>query len=112
MIATSTKNPQNPAKPLRQRRYKIVKGFGKTMIYALASKQSRQSLVGDTPVLDNAHFAYLQPLPAIGARSTPRPKVKLTAFYQEPRRNMIGYENRFEAAVRRADANLEKLSDI
>jgi beta-hydroxylase len=272
MVATSTDNPQKPAKPLRKRRYKIVKRFGKKMIYALASIQSRQSLVGDTPVLENKHFPYLQPfadnwrqirteveeilkyreiIPAFqevspdqwriskeknwrtfilygfrkrmnknctmapvttrlleqvpnlqtawfsilapGYHIPPHtgvtkgivrahlglivPKdnehcrlrvadvikvwkegelfvfddtfehevwndteeervillfdfdrpmrlvgralnatilglIKLTAFYQEPRRNMIGYENRFEAAVRRADANLEKLSDI
>ena len=37
--------------------------------------------------------------------------MKLTAFYQEPRKNMKKFETRFEAAVRRADANLEKLSD-
>jgi hypothetical protein len=37
--------------------------------------------------------------------------MKLTAFYQEPKRNMQTFEERFEAATRRADQNLEKLSD-
>lgn len=37
--------------------------------------------------------------------------MKLTAFYQEPKRNMQTFEERFEAATRRADANLEKLSE-
>jgi aspartyl/asparaginyl beta-hydroxylase (cupin superfamily) len=37
--------------------------------------------------------------------------MKLTAFYQEPKRNMQTFEERFEAATRRADRNLEKLSD-
>ncbi len=37
--------------------------------------------------------------------------MKLTAFYQEPKKNMKTFEDRFEAATKRADANLEKLSD-
>jgi beta-hydroxylase len=37
--------------------------------------------------------------------------MKLTAFYQEPRRNMENFEDRYEAATRRGDQNLEKLSD-
>lgn len=37
--------------------------------------------------------------------------MKFTAFYQEPRKNIATYEDRFEAATRRADANLEWLSD-
>jgi ornithine lipid ester-linked acyl 2-hydroxylase len=37
--------------------------------------------------------------------------MKLTAFYQEPKRNMENFEDRFEAATRRANENLEKLSD-
>ncbi|MFN3260528.1 MAG: aspartyl/asparaginyl beta-hydroxylase domain-containing protein [Pikeienuella sp.] len=37
--------------------------------------------------------------------------MKLTAFYQEPKKNLADFEARFEAATRRADANLEKLSD-
>jgi beta-hydroxylase len=37
--------------------------------------------------------------------------MKLTAFYQEPRRNMENFEDRFEAATRRGDQNMEKLSD-
>ncbi len=37
--------------------------------------------------------------------------LKLTAYYQEPKRKMQSIEDRFEAATRRADANLEKMSD-
>lgn len=37
--------------------------------------------------------------------------LKLTAYYQEPKKNMKTFEERFEAATRRADANLEKMSD-
>ena len=37
--------------------------------------------------------------------------MKLTAFYQEPKKNLKNYEDRFEAATRRANENLEKLSD-
>jgi ornithine lipid ester-linked acyl 2-hydroxylase len=37
--------------------------------------------------------------------------VKLTAFYQVPKKNMVTFEDRFEAATRRANENLEKLSD-
>lgn len=38
--------------------------------------------------------------------------MKLTAFYQEPRRNLAAAEDRFEAAARRSNENLEKLSDL
>jgi beta-hydroxylase len=37
--------------------------------------------------------------------------LKLTAFYQEPKRNMADFEARFEAATKRANAALEKMSD-
>jgi len=37
--------------------------------------------------------------------------MKLTAFYQEPKKNLAGFEDRFEAAVRRADENFEKMSE-
>jgi ornithine lipid ester-linked acyl 2-hydroxylase len=37
--------------------------------------------------------------------------LKLTAYYQEPKKNMATFEDRFEAATRRANENLEKLSD-
>ncbi len=37
--------------------------------------------------------------------------MKLTAFYQEPKKNMEDFEDRFEAATRRANENLEKMSD-
>ena len=37
--------------------------------------------------------------------------LKLTAYYQEPKKNMASFEDRFEAATRRANDNLEKLAD-
>jgi len=37
--------------------------------------------------------------------------LKLTAFYKEPTKNMAGFEDRFEAATKRANAALEKMSD-
>lgn len=37
--------------------------------------------------------------------------LKLTAYYQEPKQRMQTFEDRFEAAVLRAETNLEKLSD-
>jgi aspartyl/asparaginyl beta-hydroxylase (cupin superfamily) len=37
--------------------------------------------------------------------------LKLTAYYQEPKKNMQTFEDRFEAATRRANQNVEKLSD-
>jgi len=37
--------------------------------------------------------------------------LKLTAYYQEPKKNMQSMEERFEAATRRADQTIEKLSD-
>lgn len=38
--------------------------------------------------------------------------MKLTAFYQEPKKNIRNFEARFEAAAKRANENLEKLSDL
>ncbi|MEM6971765.1 MAG: aspartyl/asparaginyl beta-hydroxylase domain-containing protein [Pseudomonadota bacterium] len=37
--------------------------------------------------------------------------LKLTAFYQEPKKNLADFESRFEAATKRADKTLESLSD-
>ena len=37
--------------------------------------------------------------------------MKFTAFYQEPRKNMMTFEQRFEAATKRNNENLEKLAD-
>jgi len=37
--------------------------------------------------------------------------MRLTAFYQEPKKNMAVYEDRFEAAIKRANANIEKMSE-
>ena len=37
--------------------------------------------------------------------------LKLTAYYQEPKRKIQNIEDRFEAATLRASANLEKMSD-
>ena len=36
--------------------------------------------------------------------------IKLTAYFQEPKKKMATFEDRFEAATRRANENLEKLS--
>ena len=37
--------------------------------------------------------------------------MKFTAFYQEPKKNLKTFEDRYEAAARRNNENLEKLSD-
>ena len=37
--------------------------------------------------------------------------MKFTAFYQEPKKNMANFEDRFEAATRRNNENMEKLAD-
>jgi len=37
--------------------------------------------------------------------------LKLTAYYQVPKKNMANFEDRFEAATRQANENIEKLSD-
>jgi ornithine lipid ester-linked acyl 2-hydroxylase len=37
--------------------------------------------------------------------------MKMTAFYQEPKKNLETFEDRFEAATKRYNENLEKLSD-
>ncbi len=37
--------------------------------------------------------------------------MRMTAFYQEPKKNMIAQEDRFEAAIKRANANMEKLNE-
>ena len=37
--------------------------------------------------------------------------VKLTAFYQEPKKNIRDFEARLEAATKRANETLEKLGD-
>lgn len=37
--------------------------------------------------------------------------LKLTAFYKEPKKNMAGFEDRFEAATKRATAALESMSE-
>ena len=37
--------------------------------------------------------------------------LKMTAFFKEPRKNMTTFEDRFEAATKRANATLEKMSD-
>jgi aspartyl/asparaginyl beta-hydroxylase (cupin superfamily) len=38
--------------------------------------------------------------------------MKLTAFYQEPKKNLLDSETRFAAATQRANENLEKLADL
>jgi beta-hydroxylase len=37
--------------------------------------------------------------------------MRFTAYYQEPKKNLQTFEERFAAATRRADANLEKMGD-
>ena len=37
--------------------------------------------------------------------------MKLTAFYQEPKKNLANFEDRFEAVTRRNNENMEKLAD-
>jgi beta-hydroxylase len=37
--------------------------------------------------------------------------LKMTAFYQDPKKNLADAEDRLEAAIRQADANIEALSD-
>jgi ornithine lipid ester-linked acyl 2-hydroxylase len=37
--------------------------------------------------------------------------MKFTAYYQEPKRNLATFEERFEAATRRANQNMEQLAD-
>jgi len=37
--------------------------------------------------------------------------LKMTAFFKEPRKNMTTFEDRFEAATKRANAALEKMSE-
>lgn len=37
--------------------------------------------------------------------------IRLSAFYQDPLRNTANYQDRFEAATRRADETIEKMSD-
>ena len=37
--------------------------------------------------------------------------MKFTAFYQEPKKNLTSFEDRFEAATRRNNENMEKLAD-
>jgi len=37
--------------------------------------------------------------------------MRMTAFYQEPKKNMTIHEDRFEAAMKRANANMENLSE-
>jgi len=37
--------------------------------------------------------------------------MKMTAYYQDPKKNIASAEDRFEAAVKRAEANMEAMSD-
>jgi aspartyl/asparaginyl beta-hydroxylase (cupin superfamily) len=37
--------------------------------------------------------------------------MKFTAFYQEPKKNLANFEDRFEAATKRNNENMEKLAD-
>ena len=44
----------------KKARRKRVKTFGKRLILGLANFLGRQSMVGDTPVLDSKHFTFLK----------------------------------------------------
>ena len=45
---------------LKTARRRSIKAVGKRLIRGLANFLGRQSLIGDTPVLDSAHFPFLQ----------------------------------------------------
>lgn len=51
---------QTPPLTFKQRRRKFVKNTGRKLTRKLASFLGRQSLVGDTPMIDAAHFPNLQ----------------------------------------------------
>ena len=58
-------------------------------------------------------FDFDRPMKLMGrlVNSTFISLLKFTAFYQEPKKNMQTMEERFEAATRRADQAIEKLSE-
>jgi ornithine lipid ester-linked acyl 2-hydroxylase len=71
MTHTSTESIPSFGQRIRKGRRRIVKQFGKKLIRGLAQFLGQQSLVGDTPVLANTSFPFLQPFvenwPAIEA---------------------------------------------
>ena len=55
-MADTVEKPENLKKPVRA----FVKKTGKKLVRRIAGYQSRQSLVPDTPRIDNDHFPWLQ----------------------------------------------------
>ena len=55
-MADTVEKPENLKKPVRA----FVKKTGKKLVRRIAGYQSRQSLVPDTPKIDNDHFPWLQ----------------------------------------------------
>jgi ornithine lipid ester-linked acyl 2-hydroxylase len=58
-------------------------------------------------------FDFNRPMGMLGraVNNTMLSAMKMTAFYQAPRKNLADQEDRFEAATRQNTENLEKLSD-
>jgi len=60
-MSTSTDEaPPSLLQRLRKARRKKVKKYGKRFIYGIASFLGKQSLIGDTPVLENRHFPFFK----------------------------------------------------
>jgi ornithine lipid ester-linked acyl 2-hydroxylase len=60
MTITPAEPQENFFTRFRRERRKRVKRFGKNLIRGLAGFLGRQSLVGDTPILDSRHFPFLK----------------------------------------------------
>ena len=60
MSMTSQERPVGFFQYLKMKRRRHVKRLGKHLIRGLGSFIGRQSLVGDAPVMDSRHFAFLQ----------------------------------------------------
>ncbi len=59
MSDTTTPAPLSIGQRIKRERRRLVKQFGKKLIRSLADFLGRQSLVGDTPVIDSSKFAFL-----------------------------------------------------
>lgn len=59
-------------------------------------------------------FDFDRPMGFVGRmlNKTMMGAMKLTAFYQDPKKNLEDAEARLEAAIRQNDANMEKMSDV
>ena len=60
MAQTSADQDLSWAKRFKQERRRRIKRAGKRLTRALGDFLGRQSLVGDTPILDNKHFPFLE----------------------------------------------------